>query len=84
MITDFILNILFFIPCSMLKTMPEIDISIPDNVFNGIESFVCNVAYVFPIKVLLPIIFISISVDVFHITWALVIRIKSFIPSMGA
>lgn len=84
MITDFILSILFFIPYSIAKTMPEINISIPENVFNGIENFVCNVAYVFPIKVLLPIIFISVSVDVFHVTWALVIRIKSFIPSMGA
>jgi len=84
MITDFILNILFSIPYFLVKTMPDINISIPDNVFNGIESFVCNVAYVFPIKVLLPIIFISTSFDVFRITWALIIRIKSFIPSMGA
>lgn len=84
MITDFILNILFFIPYSMVRTMPEVNISIPDNVFNGIETFVCNVAYVFPIKMLLPIIFISVSVDVFNITWSLIIRIKSFIPSMGA
>lgn len=84
MITDKILNILFYLPLLLAKALPEIDFAIPDNVFNGINTFVCNVGYVIPIDALMPILISSFVISSFKIVWALGIRIKSFIPTMGA
>lgn len=84
MITDKILNILFYFPLLLAKALPEINFFIPDNIFNGINTFVCNVGYVLPIKALMPILVSSFTISTFKIVWALVIRIKSFIPTMGA
>lgn len=84
MITEGILNILAFIPNSLLNSMSGISISIPDNVFNGLDSIFNCLGFVFPIKGLLVILGISISIKTFQIIWSIVLRIKSFIPTMGA
>lgn len=84
MITEFILNLLCFIPNKLLDGLGSLSISIPDDVFNGFNSIFSNLGYIFPIKGLLVIISISISIKVFQIVWALILRIKSFIPTMGA
>lgn len=83
MITDFIINVFLALPMALLDLLPDIDISINDNVFYGIETFVCNVAYIFPIKALMPIIIISSSLINFDIIWSIILRLKSFIPTMG-
>lgn len=84
MITDKILNILFYLPLLLAKAVPDMDFSIPDNVFNGFNTFLFNVGYIIPIKALIPILVSSFTISFFQIAWALVIRIKSFIPTMGA
>ncbi|MDE5763515.1 MAG: hypothetical protein K2N49_00175 [Ruminococcus sp.] len=84
MITDTILNILFYLPLLLLKALPRINFSLPDDVFNGFSDFLSNVGYVVPMKALLPILASSLAISTFKISWALIIRIKSFIPTMGA
>lgn len=84
MITDKILDVLFYLPLLLFKALPAVDFSIPDNVYNGIETFCTNIGYVVPFNALLPILVTSFSLSAFQIAWALVIRIKSFIPTMGA
>lgn len=84
MITDKILDVLFYLPLLLFKALPAVDFSIPDNVYNGIETFCTNIGYVVPINALLPILVTSFALSTFQIAWALVIRIKSFIPTMGA
>ncbi len=84
MITESILNILCFIPINLLNSMEGISISIPDNVFNGLNSILGCLGFIFPIKGLLLIFTISFAIKSFQVIWALIIRIKSFIPTMGA
>lgn len=84
MITDKILNILFYFPLLLAKALPDMDFSIPDNVFNGFNTFLFNVGYIIPIKALMPILVSSFAISTLKIMWALIIRIKSFIPTMGA
>lgn len=84
MITDKILDVLFYLPLLLFKALPSFDFSIPDNVYNGIETLCTNIGYVVPLKALLPIFATSITLSLFQIGWALIIRIKSFIPTMGA
>lgn len=84
MITEALINVFLFLPKLLLQALPDIDISIPKDIFDTLQNFLLNLEYIFPIVELLPILVISISLSLFKIAWALVIRIKSFIPTMGA
>lgn len=84
MITEALINVFLFLPKLLLQALPDIVISIPKDVFDTLQNFLLNLEYIFPIVELLPILVISISLSLFKIAWALVIRIKSFIPTMGA
>lgn len=84
MITEALINVFLFLPKLLLQSLPDIDISIPKDVFNTLQNFLLNLEYIFPIVELLPILVISMSLSLFKIALALVIRIKSFIPTMGA
>ena len=84
MITDLIINLLLKIPLMLLELLPDIDVSLPENVFDGINTFFANVGYALPVLQLMPILIISNALMLFRVAWALVIRIKSFIPTMGA
>ena len=67
-----------------LFSLPLVEnIEIPADTFNEIEVVISNVAYIVPVKGLLLIISISLVLDNFTIIWSLILRIKSFIPSMG-
>lgn len=67
-----------------VEQLPDIDFAIPDDVFSGLQYIFNGIAYFLPIKSLLPIIFIDVSISVFHIVWSIILRIKSFIPTMGS
>lgn len=84
MITEGILNILVFIPNTLLDSMDGISLSIPNNIFEGLDSIFNCLGFIFPIKGLLIILGISFSIKSFQIIWAIILRIKSFIPTMGA
>ena len=84
MITEGILNILAFIPNTLLNSMVSISLSIPDNIFIGLDSIFNCLGFIFPIKGLLIILTLSFTIKSFQIIWSIILRIKSFIPSMGA
>lgn len=86
MITELIINVFLF-PVRLLLTLLSnygIDISIPDNVFNALSDIVSGVTYVFPIFALLPIFGVKLSLYIFKIVVAIIVRTKSFIPTMGS
>lgn len=68
----------------VIDKLPGIDFSIPDNVLEGFSYVAQYVSYFIPVAELMPILAISVSLSVFHIVWAVILRIKSFIPTMGA
>lgn len=84
MITEGILNILAFIPNTLLNSMESISLSIPDNIFSGLDSIFNCLGFIFPIKGLLIILTLSFTIKSFQIIWSIILRIKSFIPTMGA
>lgn len=84
MITEGILNILAFIPNTLLNSMELISLSIPDNIFSGLDSIFNCLGFIFPIKGLLIILTLSFTIKSFQIIWSIILRIKSFIPTMGA
>lgn len=86
MITDAIINIIFLIPYGLLSAMDSLNIvlSLPADMFEIIKDLTVGVNYVVPIERLMPIFVVMISLSVFKIVWAIVIRVKSFIPTMGS
>lgn len=84
MITDFIINLFIKIPYALLSSLPDFSISFDTSYFEKFKSYVSFVGYVLPVSGLLPILVISFSLTVFKFVWALVLRIKSFIPTMGS
>ena len=84
MITDFIINVLCALPNLLLDSMQNFNLEIPENIFNGFNSILNLLGFMFPVAGLLPILVISFGIKYFQIMWALLIRIKSFIPTMGS
>lgn len=79
----FLINLFLLIPSFIISLLPSVDAVIPDNVFESMSVILANVGYVLPIKGLLPIFIISMSVNIFKLAMAIIVRIKSFIPTMG-
>lgn len=84
MITEAILNVLAFIPNLLLDSISSVEISISNDVFNGLNSIFNCLGFLFPISGLLLILVLSFSIKGFQIIWSIVLRVKSFIPTMGA
>lgn len=84
MITEGILNILAFLPNTLLNSINTISLSIPDNIFSGLDSIFNCLGFLFPISGLLIILTLSFTIKSFQIIWSIILRIKSFIPTMGA
>lgn len=84
MITDLLLSALSAVPLMLLSLLPSVDITIPNGVFDWLISTCNTVAYILPIKALMPIFILMLSINAFKIAWALVLRVKSFIPMMGS
>lgn len=84
MITDAIL-LLFIAPANaMITLMPSFQATIPADLFSYLISITVSLAYIFPISGLMQILLVSITIKGTQILWAIIIRVKSFIPTMGA
>lgn len=86
MITDLVLNVFFAIPYLLLSSMSGLDfnVALPDSFFSTLDNISSGVGYVLPVAGLLPIFLVTIGVYTFRIVWSIVIRVKSFIPTMGS
>ena len=75
----------FIAPVSYLFMMIQsFTFEISADVFNGLYTLFANIGYIFPIAGLFPIFVVTFTLKGLQISWALLIRIKSFIPTMGA
>jgi len=84
MIIDAILGVLLAVPNMLLDGMGNIGITIPDGVFSFLSSVLPFLGYLLPIVALLPLMGIEMAVMIFKIVWAIILRVKSFVPTMGA
>ena len=83
MITDTLLKLLTMPVIILIESVSVIGFTIPVGVFNGLLLLSENLGYIFPISSLLPIFVLKILLRNARIVWAMVIRVKSFIPTMG-
>jgi hypothetical protein len=84
MIIEAIITALLFIPNILIGLLPTITTEFPDGITEVVRGTFGVVSYFIPVAALVPIIVLYFSMDLFKVFMALVVRIKSFIPSMGA
>lgn len=84
MITEFLINSYCFVINGFISLLPTVNFTFPSNLLSTISDLVVGIGYVLPIPALMPIFFISISITMFKVVLAIIVRVKSFIPTMGA
>lgn len=83
MITDTIINIFLALPRNLLALLPDVNFELPDVAFQELFDIISSLTWALPVVALMPILVISFMLQGFKIAWSLLIRIKSFIPTMG-
>jgi len=85
LIIEYILNFFFFIPRLMIYSLPNLAIFIlpPDLKEHGYRLVYLSIS-IFPYAELLPLMILSITLMFAKVIVAILMRLKSFIPTMGA
>lgn len=83
MITSAIINFFIYLFNGILSVLPSINLEIPENITETICDFFGVVGYFLPLGALMPILVCSAGILGFRFIWAIILRIKSFIPTMG-
>lgn len=68
----------------LIDMLPALDFTIDNQVFSWFINVLKIINLVLPINQLLPILYIGFTITFFKLIWALILRVKSFIPTMGA
>lgn len=85
MITQAILGLICAVPMMLLNSMTSIgSLVIPSETFDWWYNIFDVLTYVFPIWSILPILFITFTITGFSFIWSIILRVKSFIPTMGS
>lgn len=84
MIFDTLFSVLFAPINLLLSALPTIGFQLPDGVFNSIVDTCAFIGYVLPINSVLACISIRLSMYVARAAMAVIVRVKSFIPTMGS
>jgi hypothetical protein len=80
---ELIITALLYIPSFVLSLIPLVDIQISPNLFRSMLEMVRFAMWLFPIGALLPIVIISISMDLTTVQMAVLRLILRFIPGLG-
>lgn len=83
MITELIFMTFLAVSDIILALIPDAKISLPVNIANGLNVITKNVGYILPVPGLVAIFGVYMSWNLFKLGYFGVIRIKSFIPTMG-
>lgn len=84
MIIDAIIGFILALPNFLINSFSSFsNIVIPDGAFNWWKDVINMLTYIFPVYSITPIIVTSIILKNWQIIWALINKIKSFIPTMS-
>jgi len=83
MIIQAIIVFIMKIGNALIGVFPSIPATLPDGIASAVGSVFQGVGYVLPLGVLAPIWIISLALDLAKISWAVILRAKSFVPFWG-
>lgn len=83
MITETILNILMSLADVFLSLLPSINFTFPSGIVSGGAFLFDMVGYFYPVAGVMPLITFGLMISMFKLTMSLIVRVKSFFPTMG-
>lgn len=83
MLIDILLKLLTAPLIEVFKLIDTFTFTIPVGIFNGLVTLAKDLGYLFPLSAIVPIIGIKLGLRVLSFTWSVILKIKSFIPTMG-
>lgn len=84
MITEAILYAICSPILLLLDLLPSVSITLPSDIFSSMDSLFSSLGFILPMTTLCIIIVSKITLKLAKITIAFIVRIKSFIPTMGS
>jgi hypothetical protein len=83
MIIEKILEVVLGVANWLLDLLPDLSFDLPTGFIAVIGNIFYGINYFVPINQVLPILVISFGITGFRIVYATILRLKSFIPTMG-
>ena len=83
MITELIIYPFIMLAKLLLSLVPSMDIDVSDSFLNGLDKITQSVGYILPIPALVNAFNIYLSFLALRLAFSIVMRVKSFIPTMG-
>lgn len=83
MIFEIIINLFLNLINFLIGLLPDINFDIPSDVISNLGNVLSGVTYFFPIKELMPILYISITIIGFRFVYSVFLVVKSFIPTIS-
>ena len=84
MIVDAFINLLLAPIKLLLSSLPTIGVSMPTGVFDALIDTMAFIGYMLPVDTIITCFSIRLGMSAFRQVIAIIVRIKSFIPTMGS
>lgn len=79
----FIISSVLTFVMNLLDSLPTLSISIPFTVFDVFQDIFYSINFFLPMNTIIAIFEIKLSLIAFRIAYSIILRIKSFIPTLG-
>lgn len=83
-IVDAFFNLLLAPIKLLISALPTIGVSMPDGVFEALTDTMAFIGYMLPVQTIITCFGIRLGMSAFRQTVAIIVRVKSFIPTMGS
>ena len=83
-VTLLIFSVVFRVALGLLSALPGFDVTIPLDFFDNVSDFLTGVSFFLPMQSLVALFEIKMTVVTFRLAWAILLRIKSFIPEISS
>lgn len=80
MITEALLNLIYYGYSFFMNRIPDIDLTIPADIVGGFINIITGIGYIFPLGDFLIILTIFILITNFRIIYNTIRTIRSFLP----
>lgn len=83
MLTELILYPFIVLGRFLISLLPTVSLDVAENALDGLSTLSANVGYILPVKGLSEIFVAYLAYLSARVLFSVIIRIKSFIPTMG-
>ena len=83
MITDAILDFIYFCIAGLIDLMPGLDVVLPEGPLELLDSVFSCLGFLLPMQVITPILLYIIARNSFRLVYSVWLVIKSYIPTIS-